>query len=81
MIEHLMNLNDLDRVLSKMNDKDINNLYLRVFSSADGELVLQDMANRFHVSIPPVNQFEDGQYSAYVSIITRLRNAVETKEE
>lgn len=80
MIEHLRQLNDKDAVLVKFDEQALNQLYLRVFQSADGELLLQDLANRLHVYNPPTNDFESGQYSAYVSIISRLRNAVAIKE-
>lgn len=81
MIENLKNINDRNIKLAKFTEKDLNNLYLRVFSSADGELVLQDMANRFHISTPTNSLFEEGQRSAYLSIISRLLEAVSIKPE
>jgi hypothetical protein len=81
VIEHLKRVNDLNMVLSKMNESDLESLYLRVFSSKDGELLLQDLANRCHVYDIAPDQFLEGQRSVWVSIQTRLRNAVAIKEE
>ena len=81
MIENLKNINDRNIKLSKFTEKDLNNLYLRVFSSADGELVMQDLANRFHISTPTSSQFEEGQRSAYLSIVSRLSGAVSIRIE
>jgi hypothetical protein len=80
MIDNLKRLNDLDIVLSRMDEDAINQLYLRVFQTADGELLLQDLANRLHEYIPTNSPFEEGQRSAYVSIVSRLKRAVEPKE-
>ena len=81
MIDNLKRLNDLDIVLSKMDDDALNQLYLRVFQTKDGELIMQDLANRFYVGQPTNDQFDEGQRSAYVSIISRLRAAVAPKVE
>ncbi len=81
MIDNLKRLNDLDIVLGKMDEDAINQLYLRVFLSKDGELVLQDLANRLHEYIPTGSPFEEGMRSVYVSILSRLRNAVSLKKE
>ena len=81
MIDHLKRLNDLDIVLGKMDENDLNQLYLRVFSTKDGELILHDMANRFYVSQPTTDEFDEGQRSVYVSITSRLRGAVAIKPE
>ena len=81
MIDNLKRLNDLDIVLEKMDEDAINQLYLRVFQTADGELLLHDMANRFHIFSPTHSEFDEGQRSAYVSIVSRLRGAVVLKQE
>ncbi len=81
MIDNLKRIDSLDIVLSKMKEKEIEALYLRVFSSADGELVLQDLANRAFVSEPTEgNNINEGMRTLYISIITRLSNAVSKKE-
>ena len=80
MIDNLKRLNDLDIVLGKMGEWDLNDLYMRVFSTKDGELVLQDLANRLNEYIPTSTPFEEGMRSAYVSIVSRLRSAVAIKE-
>ena len=81
MLDNLKRLNDLDIVLSKMDEEAINLLYLRVFMSKDGELVIQDLANRCHEYIPTNSPFEEGMRSVYVSILSRLRNSVAQKKE
>ena len=81
MIEHLKTLNDLDMKLGKLTANDLNQLYLRVFTSVDGELILQDLANRLFAYAPAGNDFQEGQRSVYVSIISRLRDAVSPKQE
>ena len=81
MLDNLKRLNDLDIVLSKMDEEALNQLYLRVFQTSDGELLLQDLANRLHAYNIAPDQYLEGQRSAYVSIITRLRNAVAQKKE
>lgn len=81
MIDNLKRLNDLDIVLGKMDEDEINMLYLRVFMSKDGELLLQDLANRCHEYIPTGSPFEEGMRSVYVSILSRLRNSVAPKKE
>jgi len=80
MIDHLKRVNDLNTKLSKLNNNELNGLYYRVFSTPDGEMVLHDLANRLHEYIPATNDFQEGQRSAYVSIISRLLNSVEKKE-
>jgi hypothetical protein len=81
MIESLKKINDLDRVLSKLDDDELNQLYLRVFSSKDGELVMQDMANRSYVFAPTENEKQEGMRAAWLSIQTRLRNAVNPEKK
>ena len=81
MIDNLKRIDSLDIVLSKMKPEEIEALYFRVFSSADGELVLQDLANRCYVYAPTEgNQISEGMRAMYVSIIARLLNAVSKKE-
>ena len=81
MIENLRRIDSLDIVLSKMNEEELNALYLRVFSSADAELVMQDLANRAFVSEPTDgNNINEGMRALYISIVTRLQNAISKKE-
>ena len=49
MIENLKNINDRNMKLDKMSESDIEAMYLRVFQSEDGEIVMQDLANRAYV--------------------------------
>ena len=81
MIENLKNINDRNIKLSKFTEDDLNQLYLRVFNSADGELVMQDLANRCYVSEPTFLAREgeahcEGMRAMYLSIQSRLQNAV-----
>jgi len=88
MIDHLKKQNDLDRVLDKMDKGMLDELYLRVFSSADGELVLRDLANRLFVGtttvdvgFPDITDFNEGMRAVYLSIMTRLLDAVNPQKE
>jgi len=81
MIEYLKKQNDLDMVLSKMDASDLDKLYSRVFSSEDGELVMHDMANRCCVFHPSESEREEGMRALWLSIYTRLRDAVQIKKE
>jgi len=67
--------NKLDSDLSKYTDSLLNQLYLRVFNTDDGLLVLKDLANRCYMDIPTTNDKEEGMRCAYLSIITRMRRA------
>ena len=86
MIENLKNIHDRNLKLEKMSKKDLDALYLRVFNSADGELVMQDLAERCYVYT--VDREEDPNYAEglramWLSIQSRLMGAVapETKKE
>ncbi len=82
MIDNLKRINDRQIKLGRLTESDTDKLYLRVFSSEDGELVLQDMANRCYVSETTNGeyiQFYEGMRALYMSIISRLQNAVEIK--
>ena len=84
MIENLKNINDRNIKLSKFTEKDLDALYLRVFSSADGELVMQDMANRAFESETTLEgtiEFNEGMRALYMSIISRLKKAVAPEQK
>ena len=81
MIENLKNINDRNIKLFKFTDDDLNQLYLRVFNSEDGEMVLQDLANRSHVFTHTNREFDEGQRALWLSIQTRLLSAVAPKQE
>lgn len=81
MIENLKNINDLNAKLAKFSDDDLNQMYLRVFFSEDGELVMQDLANRCYVFTHTHNEFEEGQRAMWLSIQSRLMSAVAPKQE
>jgi len=76
MIKRFELENSLDGKLVKMADKDLNQLYLRVFNTDDGLLVLQDLANRCHANMPTRTDRESGCRDAYLSILTRMKKAV-----
>lgn len=81
MIENLKNINDRNLKLAKFTDDDLNQLYLRVFQGADGELVLQDLANRCNVFHPTENETQEGSRALWLSIQSRLQSAVMPKQE
>lgn len=80
MIENLKNINDRNIKLSKFTEDDLNQLYLRVFNSADGEMVMQDLANRCYVFESGNEPYDEGMRSVWLSIQTRLQGAVEIKK-
>jgi len=74
--------NGLDNKLSKLKPSQLDQLYLRLFNTADGLLVLRDLANRCFVDTTTVtNQIEggpvmnEGMRSVYLSIVTRMKDA------
>ena len=81
MIENLKNINDRNIKLGQFTEKDLDQLYLRVFNSADGELVMQDLANRCYVFEITENDLQEGMRAAWLSIQSRLRGAVAVKKE
>lgn len=81
MIENLKNINDRNTKLSKFTDDDLNQLYLRVFNSSDGELVMQDLANRCHVFTHGTREFDEGMRATWLSIQSRLQGAVAPKQK
>lgn len=84
MIENLKNINDKKTKLLQFTEDDTDQLYLRVFNSADGEMVLQDLANRAFVEETTADediQFNEGMRALYISIISRLQSAVVVKKK
>jgi len=81
VIENLKNINDRNIKLSKLTEKDLDQLYLRVFNSEDGELVMQDMANRCHVYTHTEREFDEGMRALWLSIQSRLQGAVTVVKE
>ena len=71
----------LDTDLSKMDEDALNRLYLRVFNSDDGQLVLRDLENRCFVNNPIETMTDEGARRVYLSIQTRLSNSVTGKKE
>ena len=66
----------LNNELLKCNDEALNRIYMRVFSTDDGRLVLKDLANRCYANAPTIDERTEGMRNAYLSIVTRMRNAV-----
>jgi len=81
MIEGLKRINDLNIKLAKFDDEALDQLYLRVFTSNDGELILQDLANRAFVYEPTENDKETGMRALWLSIQSRLQSAVAPKQK
>lgn len=81
MIESLKRINDMNIKLSNFTQDDLDKLYARVFSSADGELVFQDMSNRFFMNHPTESSFDEGQRSVLLSIQSRLVGSIQKKKD
>lgn len=81
MIENLKNINDKNIKLNQFTQEDLDNLYLRVFNSEDGELVMLDLANRACVFEPTTDNKEEGMRALWLSIQTRLLSAVAIKKK
>lgn len=85
MIENLKNINDRNTKLEKMSTRDIDQMYLRVFSTPDGEMVMQDIANRSFVqdttmSVDIEQQdavYNEGMRAMWLSIQSRIQQAVQ----
>jgi len=65
--------NALQSKLNKMTDDQLNQLYLRVFNTDDGLLVLRDLANRSFVEYPTVDDRDEGMRMLYLSIVGRMK--------
>ncbi len=81
MIENLKNINDRNLKLDQLAEDDLEQLYLRVFNSEDGELVMEDLANRAYVYEPTENERQEGMRALWLSINSRLQNAVAVKKK
>ncbi len=81
MIENLKNINDRNLKLDQLAEDDLEQLYLRVFNSEDGELVMEDLANRAYVYAPTENERQEGMRALWLSINSRLQNAVAVKKK
>jgi hypothetical protein len=42
----------LNKILAKMDGDELSRLYMRVFNTPDGQLVLQDLKNRCYCAVP-----------------------------
>ena len=82
MIENLKNINDKQIKLSQFTEQDLDQLYLRVFNSADGELVILDLANRCYIfETSEDSPLNEGMRAVWLSIQSRLMGAVSKKEK
>jgi len=75
MLEQFERENTLDNKLVKMKAEHLDQLYLRVFNTKDGLMVLRDMENRCYVNMPTKGELDEGMRCAYLSIVTRMKNA------
>lgn len=78
----------LSHELAKLDDEALNRLYMRVFNTPDGQILLEDLRVRCYVYDTTFRGNADetlvneGMRSVIVSIETRLASApAETKEE
>jgi len=83
MLNRFEKENALDAKLGRMKSEHLAQLYLRVFNTDDGLLVLRDMENRSFIQTTTVtNQIEDspifneGIRAFYLSIVSRMKEAV-----
>lgn len=81
MIEHFEQMNKLDSQLIKYDESMLDQLYLRVFNTDDGLLILRDLEHRCFVNKPTINDRTEGMRNVYLSIVTRMANAVTKKKE
>ncbi len=79
--DHLAFLNGLDDKLSKLEPDQLDQLYLRVFNTDDGNLVLRDLENRCFHNAPADSLKEEGARRVYLSIQTRINNALTGNKE
>lgn len=81
MIEGISESIRLNAILENYDDDRLNKLYLKMFNTDDGKLILQDLANRCNVYVPrhPDNIIE--ARSVFLSIQTRLTNAITARKE
>ena len=79
MVDNLKQVAKLNDILEQLDEDRLNQLYLRVFNTDDGWLLLQDLANRCSVNTPTMNDRDEGARSVWLSIQTRLYNAVSPK--
>ena len=75
-LQHLANLDTKLKKIDEADEKGLDQLYLRVFNTENGELVLRDLANRCFVNSIGKSEFNEGMRSVYLNIQTRLHNAV-----
>ena len=81
MMEGIAEYIRLNATLERYDDKMLNALYTDVFSSEKGQLVLQDLANRTFVAAPTSSQLDEGMRAVYLSITTRLKNAILARKD
>ena len=80
MIENLKDINDKQIKLGHFTEDDLDQLYLRVFGSEDGEMVLADLANRCYIfETSEESPLNEGMRAVYLSIQSRLLGAVAIK--
>ena len=66
----------LDNELLKYDEDALNKLYLKVFDTDYGKLVLRDLENRCFVSVPAPDDISEGMRLVFLSIVTRMRDAI-----
>jgi hypothetical protein len=74
----MKNRTDLDKVLKTLTAEKLSELYMRIFNTDDGELLLQDLKNRCFAFIPSVSidshqtYFNEGMRSVVLHIDSQL---------
>ena len=78
----------LDHKLRQLEPEQLDQVYLRLFNSPDGELVLRDLSNRCFIESGTVNSvhsevtaLSEGRREVVLMILSRMRNTVTEKRE
>ena len=76
---------DLIKKLVTLTDEELSQIYMRVFNSADGQLVLEDLRQRCFYYIPtlgPQQEANEGARNVVMNIESRLQPIEpQTKQE
>jgi len=81
MLEHLQKQETIQAKLKEYTPEQLDQVYLRVFNTDDGEMILKDLSNRCYGSAPTVGERAEGMRDVFVSIVSRLQNTVSKKRE
>lgn len=81
MLNEYIRIEKINNILSRLDESGLNALYMKVFNTDDGQLVLRDLANRCFVDVPIETDRDEGARDVWLSIHTRLYNGVNKKKQ